>query len=449
MAVNNNGFNRSCKGRTGCSSIQIIVLALVTTAIGLFVTAFHLNLQLAYQPSNVVLLSPNTIEKGEKKSNAPVKKKSRAAVNPYEPWQPIIYDPATTAGVLRNNGAYKHNRIYCMIPFVWRKDFYDIIMATWGKRCDQIYFFADAIVNLDGKIVRDAITGDLESSRPYWEYPKGTFPDNVIFMNMTRSWDGCTDKKTGKPTICRHIWEKMWRSWIYVDENHADRAEWFCKVDYDTFLFPENLQYYVQDFKKWNAKEEHHYFGHKLYNPPIDAKNEDRHYFENMLYHPPIIAGACVCWSHKTLTAIAEVYRTMPKGYTGEERNKCEDRAGEGEELTTSKCLKLELGVEPEEAIDDNRRDFVMLDQYENHLDWNRTKQGEWWFWNGKEKERGQMEECCANRPIAIHKYKFPGEHRRLEAQFYGPEKNADYKRLKPINKRYVDKVRKAMNIQP
>ena len=237
---------------------------------------------------------------------------------------------------------------------------------------------------------------------------------------------------------------------IYVADNHSDRAEWFCKVDYDTFLFPENLQYYVQDYKKWNARDEHHYFGHMLYH----LLEEERFFFLKKLfgygtYHGPIIAGSSACWSHKTLTSLAEVFRTMPKGSHGVERNKCEDRAGEEYELTTAKCLQQELNIEQEDAVDDNHRDFMMVDNYENHLDWNRTKQGEWWFWNGKEKERGQMEECCAHRPVAIHSYKFPGEHRRLEAEFYGLESNAYYKKLKPINKRYVDKVRKAMGIVP
>lgn len=68
----------------------------------------------------------------------------------------------------------------------------------------------------------------------------------------------------------------------------------------------------------------------------------------------------------------------MPKGYAGNERGRCEDRAGATEEVSTAKCLKNELGIEPEEAVDDQHRDFIMLDPYENHLDWNRTKQGEW-----------------------------------------------------------------------
>ena len=316
-----------------------------------------------------------------------------------------------------------------MIPFVWRKDFYDAIMATWGRRCDQIYFFTDGVVNLDGGIVKDFITGDQDSYRHYTDYPHGTFPDNVVFVNMTRSWDGCTDAKTGKPKICRHIWEKMWRSWVYVADRHSDRAEWFCKIDYDTYFFPENLQYFVKDVQRWDdAATGQHYFGH-------------------LLYHRNIIAGPCACWSRKTLRDIAEVYRRMPKGYPGDERNRCEDRAGATEEVSTSKCLKNELGVSPQEAIDDDHRDYIMLDPYENHLTWNRTKQGEWWFWKNKEKERGQLEECCAHRPIAIHKYKFPQDHRRLEQEFYGAEDNKDRKRMKPINKAYVDKVRKAMNI--
>jgi hypothetical protein len=346
--------------QNGCSTLQLFVASLISIAVALLITTFQLTQQLPNRPAPPALQSPNSI--AVQTNDAAIKSSSGGAVtqSPYNPWPTYskVYDASNTPGVLRNNGAYAQNRIYCMVPFVWRKDFYDIIMATWGKRCDQIYFFTDAVVNIKGEFVRDIITGDPESYKPYWEYPEGTFPDNVVFMNMTRSWDGCTDKKTGKPKICRHIWEKMWRSWVYVADNHIDRAEWFCKIDYDTFFFPENLQYYVQDYKKWDAKTQHHYFGH-------------------LLYYRNIISGSCACWSHKTLVEIADVYRKMPKGYMGDERNKCEDRSGATEEVTTSKCLRYELKVEPEEAIDDNHRDFFMTSSYEDHLDWNRTKQGE------------------------------------------------------------------------
>ena len=173
--------------RPGCTicSIQLLVCALISVAIALLLTAFHLTQQLAHKrppPSSGII-------------------KSRITQSPYDPWPaiPQVASPDRTPGVLRSSGKYAHNRVYCMVPFVWRKDFYDIIMATWGSRCDQIYFFTDSVVNLDGGIVRDFITGNQSSFLPYWEYPKGSFPENVVFVNMTRSWDGCTDAKTGKP----------------------------------------------------------------------------------------------------------------------------------------------------------------------------------------------------------------------------------------------------------
>ena len=88
------------------------------------------------------------------------------------------------------------------------------------------------------------------------------------------------------------------------------------------------------------------------------------------------------------MEGIAQVYRDMPKGYTGVERNKCEDRPRASEEISTSLCLKVGLNVEAEPARDDALREYVMVDPYHNHLNWNRTEQGEWWFWPTSRKMR-------------------------------------------------------------
>jgi hypothetical protein len=171
-------------------------------------------------------------------------------------------------------------------------------------------------------------------------------------INMTRTWNDCEPKQDRKGNIekkgelslqssktlvwndilvanclshllvCRHIWEKMWRSWVHVQENHIDQAGWFCKVDYDTFFFPDNLKYFVRDEKNWDPYNEYHYFGHWMSHRRAGRE--------------PMIVGATVCWSWKTLNDIAEVYRKMPKGHTGGERGKCEDRAHDTEEVTTS-----------------------------------------------------------------------------------------------------------------
>lgn len=84
---------------------------------------------------------------------------------------------------------------------------------------------------------------------------------------------------------------------------------------------------------------------------------------------------------------------------------------------------------------------------------------GEVWFaiiaWLGltyhhidsKPKDAGQEEECCAHRPIGLHKYKLPEEIVKLDHQFFGRTDGQSYKQLKAKTKKYVDKVRNAMGI--
>ena len=69
------------------------------------------------------------------------------------------------------------------------------------------------------------------------------------------------------------------------------------------------------------------------------------------------------------------------------------------------------------------------------------------WFWKGKPKNAGQMEDCCAIRPVGIHKYKQSILIEQLDKQFYGPADGKDLKRLNARTRRYADKVRRAMGI--
>ena len=113
----------------------------------------------------------------------------------------------------KTDAKYTHDRVYCMVPFIWNKEIYDVIMSTWGKRCNVINFITDAMVLDGGNIQGDVITEDgadpAKGYKHHTEFQEGTFPDNVHFIEMTRPWTGCKDPKTDKPKICRHIWEKM------------------------------------------------------------------------------------------------------------------------------------------------------------------------------------------------------------------------------------------------
>lgn len=153
------------------------------------------------------------------------------------------------------------------------------------------------------------------------------------------------------------------KAWVFVEENHLDQAEWFCKVDYDTFFFPENVKYFVRH-KKWDPNTEYHYFGHRI-NHRVKGR-------------APMIAGATACWSRKTLDDIADVYRTMPRDGAKGERGKCEDRGQATEEASTSLCLKQHLNVSAYPARDDELREYITIAKYKDQLKWNRTEQGEW-----------------------------------------------------------------------
>ena len=117
-----------------------------------------------------------------------------------------------------------------------------------------MYFFANGIANLDGGIVRslsrDFITGDQGGHRHYTDYLRGTFP-------TTSSSSTSLEAGTGVPTPPANP--------RYVDTDGRS-AEWFCKIDYDTYFFAGYLQYFVRDYKRWDdATTGQHYFGHLLY----------------------------------------------------------------------------------------------------------------------------------------------------------------------------------------
>lgn len=99
----------------------------------------------------------------------------------------------------KSDARYSRDRVYCMVPYVWDRGSYDAIMSTWGKRCNVINFITDPTV----------LDPDDERYKDHAEFPEGTFPDNVHFVNVTRPWSGCIDRKGEEMTFCRHIWEKV------------------------------------------------------------------------------------------------------------------------------------------------------------------------------------------------------------------------------------------------
>lgn len=68
--------------------------------------------------------------------------------------------------------------------------------------------------------------------------------------------------------------------------------------------------------------------------------------------------------------------------------------------LKKSQPLKQHLSVDAEPARDKQHREYVIPSKFNNLLTWNRTEQGEWWYWPGKPDDVGQEESAVLIDPL-------------------------------------------------
>ena len=339
--------------------------------------------------------------------------------------------------------AQRKNRLYCMVPFIWAPRYmpsYQAILNTWGKRCDVLKFFIDPIIESD-----EGIFIDLRSQRAleYYLSSKGkqiALPQDVVVVyHIHRPWHCKSPNYT-----CRNIWEKVWRSWLWIDDNgESDSSEWFVKVDSDSYLFPENAKKYVEE-KNWSP-DDHHYFGHKL------RHTEDKK-------KPPIIAGSAVFFSRATVKGAAGIFREFKYEENNTSTIKCMDTYTSAEETVTAVCLKQRLGIDAEHTLDDLGNELIAVSPVQDSLLWNRTKQGEWWYWKNKPrtdpKTGREIHNCCGEFPITFHGYKDPLWFYKLEDKLYEMDdlpgvsdkwKGYEWRNSNETNS-YFDRIRKAKN---
>jgi hypothetical protein len=258
------------------------------------------------------------------------------------------------------------DRVYCMVPTVWTKNRQGLMRAiirTWGGRCDYVKFMID----------RDE-TGVV----PRFIEAEGRRAE-IVHIPMVRKPDSiCQDGQT-----CRHIWEKVWRSWVYVFENDLDKAEWFLKIDDDTFYVPTNMRKYVRD-QRW-LPDDKHYFGHLVY---VEVEP-----FE-------LISGICTAFSRGSIRALAPRLLEMKHEYGARDNfpnshGMCVDRDGATEERVTSKCL-AEVGIRAEAALEDGRSEAVLPLGLPFTATYKRKPNTTSWYWFRKPKTRGDAWDCCS-----------------------------------------------------
>ncbi len=288
----------------------------------------------------------------------------------------------------------KANRVYCLVPSQYNKRgkrLWPSILQSWGLRCDTIKFFVDP-----------PGPDDEPPPKIFKVKGKGGYPDmeaEVVVLPMVRKTGGiCPDGK-----VCRHIWEKMWRAWVFVSENDVDKAEWFCKIDDDSFFIPSNLRKYVRD-QGWSPDDKH-YFGYRGWFDPQDT----------------FVSGVSSAFSRGTVREMSHLFTNMDHEY-GDRKNfksgRCVDRDGATEERTTFVCLK-QIGILAEPTHDKRFRRRALPLGIPFTLTYFRKKTSESWYWFNLPYSEGQMENCCAPDAWGIHGYKNEQRMLRMEWNLY------------------------------
>ena len=282
-------------------------------------------------------------------------------------------------------GNVQLHRMYCMVPSMYPKkvEQWKAIMETWGKQCDVLRFFVEA-----------------HPDTPHeYKFMGKTIP--IIHLNMVRN-DAYKKKQPpcndGMP--CRHIWEKVWRAWVYVytHPEELDSADWFFKIDDDTLVNPETVKRTILR-KRWTP-DEGFYFGHKLYHQPGGLQ---------------LIAGAMTGLSRAALLKLVPLYQAMPREY-GDRKNfkhgRCVDRDGATEEKTTSLCVR-KAGIKPTHTRDQYGRESVGLwFPGQASRNFRHRRQGvpriilQGWYWKNKPRDVASGIDSYSPELMAVHGFK-------------------------------------------
>lgn len=260
---------------------------------------------------------------------------------------------------------FSPNRITCLVPTVWPKQIKLLksLAATWGALCDHLYFVISADNN-----------------------PPATIEGvETIIVKMKRSGSGDVGQ--------RNIWEKMWRLWYLLgtSEKLLAEAEWFAKIDDDSFLSVTNFK----GFSRYLDPEEAYYIGHTV--PWRWSKH-------NIVFN----SGTCYALSRAVIKRVVPIFHDFPKFQAPRAPLQCVDREGAGEDPAMSVCLRS-IGINPLNTLDENLRNrFLIFRDTDHELMWRDTSREEaTWYWKYRPKYMGLG--CCSEYLISAHNFKLRG----------------------------------------
>jgi len=258
---------------------------------------------------------------------------------------------------------YTPNRIMCTVPSLYpgKEETWKLIMETWGQLCDVVYF-----------VVKDSD-----------DVPEEMFGGKLMRIKMKRTTD----------PSARNIWEKVWNTWLHIATTELlHEAEWFLKIDDDTFFSPENFK----GFTRYLDPEQPYYIGHTIL---------WRWSSSNIVFN----SGSCYALSREAMRRLVPQFSTIISMASNEGPSQCIDRDGAGEDPTMGICLRA-VGINPLNTLDEDLRNRFVTFQIADHQSkmWSRDpRDGDSYYWRFRPFYMGDTNTgCCSKNMIAAHSYK-------------------------------------------
>lgn len=259
---------------------------------------------------------------------------------------------------------YGPNRVLCAVPTTWDLSLYRIrrIQRTWGPLCDILVWTLSADFSVPSG--SEVGVGDI--------MVVGT--------------------KLNPNPVHRNIWDKVHRMWVSIADKYIDKAEWFVKVDDDSFLFPNNLR----EFTKFYNPRIPRYFGHTLYN---EWKSN------NIVFN----GGAAYVLSREALLRVSHRMRPLSETQAnvfGD--SQCNHQTGSGDDIWIAACLR-DLGIVADNTLDqEGRMRFFAFRRWHHEAHERLPRDEDSWYWKYKPAITATGANCCVppSEVINMHGYK-------------------------------------------
>ncbi len=162
------------------------------------------------------------------------------------------------------------------------------VTTTWGKRCDVLKFFIDPAPAGETYPTHLEVEGGQRIEMVQVPIVR---KNDVMLRDNKYASTSCSFKSD--KMACRNIWGA---AGCTCPSTTVEQADWFFKIDDDTFVFTEFLKMFIEA-KGWTPEQDR-YFGHVSY-----------------LSRVPFVNGAIVGISRGTLRKVGPLYRSMPQEY--------------------------------------------------------------------------------------------------------------------------------------